>query len=96
MFDHKIPRIITSEFKITQVEEYMEALEEIMIKREDGIRLMPEMYAVPGDKVSQNTYSSYVFHCKCVVLTTTILYVVFFSLSCFYYRLRRSIKIQSR
>ena len=30
----------------------MEALEEIMIKREDGIRLMPEMYAVPGDKVS--------------------------------------------
>ena len=35
----------------------MEALEEIMIKREDGIRLMPEMYTVPGDKVSQNTYS---------------------------------------
>ena len=43
-------------FKILQVEEYMEALEEIMIKREDGIRLMPEMYTVPGDKVSQNTY----------------------------------------
>lgn len=35
-----------------QVDEYMEALEELMIKREDGIRLMPELYAVPADKVS--------------------------------------------
>ena len=36
----------------------MEALEEIMIKREDGVRLMPELYAVPGDKVGQlNTVS---------------------------------------
>ena len=37
--------------EIFQVDEYMEALEEIMIKREDGVRLMPELYAVPGDKV---------------------------------------------
>lgn len=29
----------------------MEALEELMIKREDGIRLMPELFMVPGDKV---------------------------------------------
>ena len=62
----------------------MEALEEIMIKREDGIRLMPEMYTVPGDKVSQNTYSKGIkvlfwlfLHYKCV-LTTIILYVYFF------------------
>lgn len=36
----------------SQVEEYTEALEEIMLKREDGIRIMPELYAVPGDKAS--------------------------------------------
>ena len=36
-----------------QVMEYMEALEEVMIKREDGIRLMPELYAVPSDKVRE-------------------------------------------
>ena len=73
----------------------MEALEEIMIKREDGIRLMPEMYTVPGDKVSQNTYSKGIkgiklmlLHYKCVP-TTIILYVFFFLffslcvLSCF-------------
>ena len=36
-----------------QVQEYMEALEEVMIKREDGIRLMPELYAVPADKVDE-------------------------------------------
>ena len=35
----------------------MEALEELMIKREDGIRLMPELYMVPGDKVSKIDYS---------------------------------------
>ena len=36
---------------VFQSEEYIEALEDIMIKREDGIRLMPELYAVPTDKV---------------------------------------------
>ncbi|KAK7863565.1 hypothetical protein R5R35_014068 [Gryllus longicercus] len=31
--------------------EYTAALEEIMIKTEDGVRLVPELYAVPSDKV---------------------------------------------
>ena len=48
----KRPLGFSCEVTYLQVDEYMEALEEIMIKREDGIRLMPEMYAVPGDKVS--------------------------------------------
>ncbi|XP_047111572.1 probable phosphorylase b kinase regulatory subunit alpha isoform X2 [Schistocerca piceifrons] len=34
------------------VTEYAEALEEILIRTEDGLRLVPELYAVPGDKVS--------------------------------------------
>ena len=34
-----------------QVDEYMEKLEAVMIKREDGMKLMPELYVVPGDKV---------------------------------------------
>lgn len=34
-----------------QVEEYREALEGIMIKQKDGIRLLPELYSVPPDKV---------------------------------------------
>ena len=38
---------------VLQVEEYMEQLEEIMIKRDDGLRIMPELYAVPPDKVEQ-------------------------------------------
>ena len=69
----------------------MEALEEIMIKREDGIRLMPEMYTVPGDKVSQNTYSKgikalMILHYKCVPITI-ILYVFLF-LFFFYLRFK--------
>ncbi|KDR24269.1 probable phosphorylase b kinase regulatory subunit alpha isoform X2 [Zootermopsis nevadensis] len=32
--------------------EYTEALEEIMIRTEDGMKLVPELYAVPNDKVS--------------------------------------------
>ncbi|PSN48873.1 putative phosphorylase b kinase regulatory subunit alpha [Blattella germanica] len=34
------------------VVEYTEALEEIMIRTEDGMKLVPELYAVPGDKVA--------------------------------------------
>lgn len=34
-----------------KVEEYTEQLEEIMIKRDDGLRIMPELYSVPPDKV---------------------------------------------
>ncbi len=36
---------------VLQVEEYVDALEDLMIKREDGIKLMPELYSVPCDKV---------------------------------------------
>ncbi|XP_053716326.1 phosphorylase b kinase regulatory subunit alpha, skeletal muscle isoform isoform X2 [Synchiropus splendidus] len=36
-----------------QVEEYQEALEGILIKQKDGIRLLPELYSVPSDKVEE-------------------------------------------
>ncbi|XP_030636696.1 phosphorylase b kinase regulatory subunit alpha, skeletal muscle isoform isoform X2 [Chanos chanos] len=36
-----------------QVEEYREALDGILIKRKDGIRLVPELYSVPADKVDE-------------------------------------------
>jgi len=37
-----------------QVEEYSAALEEVLIKKEDGMKYMPELYAVPANKVSQH------------------------------------------
>ncbi|XP_077399573.1 phosphorylase b kinase regulatory subunit alpha, skeletal muscle isoform isoform X5 [Vanacampus margaritifer] len=36
-----------------QVQEYQDALEGILIKRKDGIRLLPELYSVPPDKVEE-------------------------------------------
>ncbi|CAN9509436.1 unnamed protein product [Ophioblennius macclurei] len=36
-----------------QVQEYQEALEGILIKQTDGIRLVPELYSVPPDKVDE-------------------------------------------
>lgn len=36
-----------------QVQEYQEALEGILIKQKDGVRLLPELYSVPADKVRQ-------------------------------------------
>ncbi|XP_062311663.1 phosphorylase b kinase regulatory subunit alpha, skeletal muscle isoform-like [Osmerus eperlanus] len=36
-----------------QVQEYREALEGILIKQKDGIRLVPELYSVPADKVDE-------------------------------------------
>ncbi|XP_013908195.1 PREDICTED: phosphorylase b kinase regulatory subunit alpha, liver isoform, partial [Thamnophis sirtalis] len=36
-----------------QVQEYREALEGILIRKKNGILLMPELYAVPPDKVSE-------------------------------------------
>lgn len=38
-------------YKLIQVQEYQEALEGILIKQKDGIRLLPELYSVPPDKV---------------------------------------------
>lgn len=34
-----------------QVQEYREALDGILIKQKDGIRLLPELYSVPSDRV---------------------------------------------
>ncbi|XP_076018570.1 phosphorylase b kinase regulatory subunit alpha, skeletal muscle isoform isoform X2 [Genypterus blacodes] len=36
-----------------QVQEYQDALEGILIKQKDGIRLLPELYSVPADKVEE-------------------------------------------
>ncbi|XP_036002175.1 phosphorylase b kinase regulatory subunit alpha, skeletal muscle isoform isoform X2 [Fundulus heteroclitus] len=36
-----------------QVQEYQEALEGILIKQKDGIKLLPELYSVPPDKVDE-------------------------------------------
>lgn len=36
----------------TQVQEYQEALEGVLIRGKNGIKLLPELYAVPLDKVS--------------------------------------------
>ncbi|XP_034532698.1 phosphorylase b kinase regulatory subunit alpha, skeletal muscle isoform isoform X4 [Notolabrus celidotus] len=36
-----------------QVQEYQEALEGILIKQKDGIRLVPELYSVPPEKVEE-------------------------------------------
>ncbi|XP_054163933.1 probable phosphorylase b kinase regulatory subunit alpha isoform X2 [Oppia nitens] len=35
------------------VDEYSEALEQLLVKTEDGLKLVPEMYAVPGHLVEQ-------------------------------------------
>ncbi|XP_077505430.1 putative phosphorylase b kinase regulatory subunit alpha isoform X2 [Amblyomma americanum] len=34
-----------------EVEEYSDALEQVLLRTEDGLKLVPEMYAVPADKV---------------------------------------------
>ncbi|XP_059823689.1 phosphorylase b kinase regulatory subunit alpha, liver isoform-like [Hypanus sabinus] len=36
-----------------QVEEYKEALEEVLLREQNGIRLIPELYAVPAEKVDE-------------------------------------------
>ncbi|XP_041067605.1 phosphorylase b kinase regulatory subunit alpha, liver isoform-like isoform X2 [Carcharodon carcharias] len=36
-----------------QIEEYRETLEEILIREQNGIRLVPELYAVPAEKVDE-------------------------------------------
>uniref|UniRef100_A0A667YIZ1 Phosphorylase b kinase regulatory subunit n=1 Tax=Myripristis murdjan TaxID=586833 RepID=A0A667YIZ1_9TELE len=36
-----------------QVQEYQEALEGILIKQKDGVRLVPELYSVPPEKVDE-------------------------------------------
>lgn len=36
-----------------QVEEYSDALDKVIVKTDDGLKLVPEMYAVPGHLVEQ-------------------------------------------
>ncbi|KAL0969970.1 hypothetical protein UPYG_G00235410 [Umbra pygmaea] len=38
---------------LEQVDEYREALDAILIKQKDGIRLLPELYSVPPDRVDE-------------------------------------------
>ncbi|XP_017295735.1 phosphorylase b kinase regulatory subunit alpha, skeletal muscle isoform isoform X2 [Kryptolebias marmoratus] len=40
-----------------QVQEYQEALDGILIKQKDGIRLLPELYSVPSEKVEEEYVS---------------------------------------
>lgn len=43
--------VISNTIVTDQVQEYREALEGVLIRAKHGIRLMPEFYAVPADKV---------------------------------------------
>lgn len=45
--------------ELPQVQEYQEALEGILIKQKDGLRLLPELYSVPVDKVIFQDFSSF-------------------------------------
>ena len=40
---------------MNQSEEYKDLVEKIMIRSDAGLPFIPEMYAVPGDKVRTNT-----------------------------------------
>lgn len=44
-----------------QVQEYQEALEGILIKQKDGIRLLPELYSVPAEKVASVLHHFFFF-----------------------------------
>ncbi|XP_078138639.1 phosphorylase b kinase regulatory subunit alpha, skeletal muscle isoform-like, partial [Centroberyx gerrardi] len=62
-----------------QVQEYREALEDILIKK-DGIRLVPELYSVPPDKVDQECVSPHsvdrVAQGKCPLMWAQSLYIL--------------------
>lgn len=46
------PQTLATICELAQVQEYQEALEGILIKQKDGLRLLPELYSVPADKVT--------------------------------------------
>ena len=50
-----------------QVEEYSDTLDDIMVKRDDGIRVMPELYVVPMEKVRfyASRVTDVIFLCYC-------------------------------
>jgi len=57
--------ILTDEtFATIQVQEYQEALEGILIKQKDGIRLVPELYSVPPDKVAPFLHDNTAVHVR--------------------------------
>ncbi|KAM4603922.1 phosphorylase b kinase regulatory subunit alpha, skeletal muscle isoform [Polymixia lowei] len=62
-----------------QVQEYREALEDIMIRR-DGMRLIPELYSVPPDKVEEEYVSPHsverVPQGKCPLMWGQSLYIL--------------------
>lgn len=39
-----------------QVQEYREALEGVLIRAKNGIKLVPELYSVPPEKVPSDTH----------------------------------------
>lgn len=47
---------------LEQVQEYREALDEVLIRGKNGIRLMPELYAVPADKVNGSGLTAELTH----------------------------------
>lgn len=47
------PQTLATICELGQVQEYQEALEGILIKQKDGLRLLPELYSVPADKVTR-------------------------------------------
>lgn len=49
---------------IHQVQEYQEALEGILIKQKDGLRLLPELYSVPADKVPSTHTHRHMLFCS--------------------------------
>ncbi|KAG7275841.1 hypothetical protein CRUP_016781 [Coryphaenoides rupestris] len=42
---------------LVQVQEYSEALEGVLIRGKNGVRLVPELYAVPPDKIDEETHA---------------------------------------
>ncbi|TSL34647.1 Phosphorylase b kinase regulatory subunit alpha, skeletal muscle isoform [Bagarius yarrelli] len=48
-----IPELNASSIGMAKVQEYREALDAILIKQKDGIRLLPELYSVPPDRVDE-------------------------------------------
>lgn len=54
--------------ELAQVQEYQEALEGILIKQKDGLRLLPELYSVPAEKVTSVARFFFVFFFSCSFL----------------------------
>lgn len=51
------PSFMLGHGAIFQVQEYREALEGILIRGKNGIHLVPELYAIPPNKVTESCLS---------------------------------------